>query len=183
MTRENELGRHRRAGESVEAPFEKILEDVVKAAAMPEHDWLALSQFPLSPLAIPVSEGREYRVTQAGVDAAYQLTDQVWKEREDYRQTIERTAFDSLSFRAIGQAIQAALTHLLKEAGDVDGDTELDSAFYQGLAADFRNILDRLAEEVCTDCDRHIPCTLFHEDQLVPAFRVGPVQFLPGRIG
>ena len=29
------------------------------------------------------------------------------------------------------------------------------------------------------DVDRHIPCTLFHEDQLVPAFSVGPVEFLP----
>ena len=179
MTRESGSGGQQRAGESVQALFETILEEVVKAAAMSEHDWLALRQFPLSPLAIPVSAGREYRVTQVGVDAVYQLTDQVWKEREDYRQTIERTAFDSLSFRAIGQAIQAALTRLLKEAGDADVDTELDSAFYQGLAADFRNILDGLAEEVCTDVDRHIPCTLFHEDQLVPAFRVGPVQFLP----
>ena len=66
---------------------------------MPEHDWQALNQFPLPPLAIPVSAGREYRATQAGVDAAHQLTAQVWKEREDYRQTIEREAFDRLSFQ------------------------------------------------------------------------------------
>ena len=179
MTHENGLGGHRRAGESVQTLLETILEDVVQAAAMPERDWRAMSQFPLPPLAIPVSAGREYRATQAGVDAAHQLTDQVWKEREDYRQTTEREAFERLSFSAIGQAIRAAHTRLLKEAGDADGSVEFESAFYQELAADFRNILDRLAEEVCTDVDRHIPCTLFHEDQLVPAFSVGPVEFLP----
>ena len=179
MTRGSGLGGHRRAGESVQTLLETILEDVVKAAAMPEHDWRALSRFPLPPLAIPVSAGREYRATQAGVDAAHQLTDQVWKDRGDYRQTIEREAFNRLSFSAIGQAIQAARARLLEETGDAEGSVELDSAFYQELATDFRNILDRLAEEVRTDVDRHIPCTLFHEDQLVPVFSVGPVEFLP----
>ena len=179
MTRENRLGGHRRAGESVQALLGTILEDIVKAAAMPEHDWQALSQFPLPPLAIPVSVGREYRVTQAGVDAAHQLTDQVWKKREDYRQTIEREAFDRLSFSAIGQAIRATHPRLLKEAGDADGSVEHDSTFYQELAAEFEKILGRLAEEIRIDVDRHIPCTLFHEDQLVPAFSVGPIEFLP----
>ena len=50
---------------------------------------------------------------------------------------------------------------------------------YQELAADYRNILGRLAKEVRTDVDQHIPCMLFHENQLVPAFSVGPVEFLP----
>ena len=100
---------------------------------MPEHDWQALSQFPLPPLAIPISADRQYRATQAGVDAAHQLTDQIWKEREDYRQTIEREAFDRLSFSAIGQAIRAAHSRLLEEDGDADGSVEHESVFYQEL--------------------------------------------------
>ena len=179
MTDESGLGGQREAGESDQALLETILEDVVRAASMPEHDWQALSQFPLPPLAIPISADRQYRATQAGVDAAHQLTDQIWKEREDYRQTIEREAFDRLSFSAIGQAIRAAHSRLLEEDGDADGSVEHESVFYQELTADFRNILNRLAEEVRVDVDRHIPCTLFHENQLVPAFAVGPVEFLP----
>ena len=179
MTDESGYGGQREAGEADQALLETILEDVVRAPSMPEHDWQALSQFPLPPLAIPISADRHYRATQFGVDAARQLTDQIWKEREDYRQTIERESFDRLSFSAIGQAIRAAHTRLLKEPGDADGSVELESAFYRELAADFRNILDGLAEEVRTDVDRHIPCTLFHEGQLVPAFSVGPVEFLP----
>ena len=179
MTDDSGLGGQREAGESDQALLETILEDVVRAASMPEHDWQALSQFPLPPLAIPISADRQYRATQAGVDAAHQLTDHIWKEREDYRQTIEREAFDRLSFSAIGQAIRAAHTRVLEEDGDADGSVEHESVFYQELTADFRNILDRLAEEVRVDVDRHIPCTLFHENQLVPAFPVGPVEFMP----
>ena len=143
---------------------------------MAEDDWWALSQFPLVPLAIPASVGREYRVTQAGVNAAYKLTDRV---RGDYSQTIGRKAFDGLSFRAIGQSIQAGCARLLEEAGDGDGNGELDQTFYRQLAADFRDILGMLAEGVRVDVDQHIPCTLFHEDQGVPGFPVGPVEFLP----
>lgn len=169
MTRESKPDRHRRAEESSEELLETIVEDVVKAAAMPENDWWALNQFPLLPLAIPVSADRMYRATQAGADAVHKLIDRVWEEREDYRQTIERVEFDRLSFNAIGRAIQA----------QAEGSDELVPAFYQELAANFRKIQDRLAEEVRTDVDQHIPCMLFHEDQLVPAFSVGPVEFLP----
>ena len=164
---------------SSEKLLETIVEDVIKAVAMSDDDWWALSRFPLTPLAILISAGREYHVTQAGVDAAYKLTDQVWEQRQDYRQTIERDAFNRMSFRAIGQAIKAAPARLPEEAEDADGTGEIDSAFYQELAADFKDILDRLAEEARLDVDQHIPCMLFHEDQLVPAFSVGPVEFLP----
>lgn len=34
-------------------------------------------------------------------------------------------------------------------------------------------------ESECHDLDRHIPCHLFHQNQAVPAFGVGPVKFLP----
>ena len=180
MTRKCECDRHRRAGETTETLLEVIVEDVVKAAAMPENDWWALNKFPLEPLlAIPDSAGGMCPVTHAGVEAAHKLTDRVWNEREDYRQTIEREAFNCLSFSAIGQALRAALARVLKESGNADGSSELDSGFYHELAADFRNTLDRLTDEIRTDVDRHIPCTLFHEDQLVPAFSVGPVEFLP----
>ena len=146
---------------------------------MAEDDWWALSQFPLAPLAIPASVGKEYRVTQAGVNAAHRLTDKVWDERADHRRTIDRKAFDGLSFRAIGQALQASVARILEEADDADGDDELDRTFYRQVAAEFRDILDKLAEEVCVDVDQHIPCTLFHAGQSVPAFSVGPVEFLP----
>ena len=179
MTDDSGVGGQRRDGESDQALIETILEDVVRAASMPEHDWQALSPFPLPPLAIPVSADRQYRATQVGVDAAHQLTERVWKEREDYRQTIQREAFDHLSFKAIGQAIRAAHTRLLTVDEDADESVEHESVFYRELTADFRNILDRLAEEVRVDVDRHIPCTLFHENQQVPAFAIGPVEFLP----
>ena len=179
MTRKGRLDRDRRAEKPAEELLETIFEDVLEAATMPEKDWWALSEVPFQPLAIPVSTSGGYRATQAGVDAAHKLTDQIWKKREDYRQTIERKVFDHRSFSAIGQAIQAAFARLPEEAGDAEGSCELGSAFYQGLAADFRNILDRLAEEVRTDVDRHIPCTLFREDQRVPEFKVGPVEFRP----
>lgn len=179
MTDDSGAGGQRRDGESDQALIETILEDVVRAASMPEHDWQALSPFPLPPLAIPVSADRQYRATQVGVDAAHQLTERVWKEREDYRQTIQREAFDHLSFKAIGQAIRAAHTRLLTVDEDADESVEHESVFYRELTADFRNILDRLAEEVRVDVDRHIPCTLFHENQQVPAFAIGPVEFLP----
>ena len=160
--------------EADERLLETIFEDACKAAAMVEDDWWALSQFPLVPLTIPVSVGKEYRVTQAGVNAAHRLTGKVWDERGDHRQTIDRKAFDGLSFRAIGQALQAGFARILEEADHADGNGELDRTFYRQLAADFRDILDKLAEEVRLDVDQHIPCTLFHEDQSVPAFSVGP---------
>lgn len=179
MTRQSKFDRRKRTGQSDENLLETIIEDILKAATMPTDDWWVLSQFPLTPLAIPISADREYRTTQVGVDAAHKLTRQLWQEREDYRQTIERGSFDRLSFRAIGQAIQAARTRLLEDPPDAERNGELDPVFYQELAADFRDILDRLAEEARTDVDQHIPCMLFHEDQMVPAISVGPVDFLP----
>ena len=179
MTRESIFDRHGPAGEPDEKLLETIVGEVSKAVAMPVDDWLALNEFPLQPLAIPAPTGRMYPATQAAVDAAHTLTRRVWEEREDYRQTIERERFDHLSFCAIGQAVQAALARRHEEGGDAEGNDERDSASHQDLANDFRNILDKLAEEVRTDVDRHIPCTLFSEDQMVPAFTVGPVEFLP----
>jgi hypothetical protein len=85
--------------------LEAILEDVLKTATMSFDEWWALSRFPLVPLAIPIDSGRQYRVSQAGVDAAHQLTNQMWRKREDFRQTIARPEFDRLSFRAIGETI------------------------------------------------------------------------------
>ena len=114
MSRESRIGRHRQAGELDEKLLETIVEDVIKAARMAHDDWWALSQSPLVPLAIPISAGREYRVTQAGAEAAHKLTAKNWEEREECRQTISREAFDRLSFRAIGKAIQNAHARLLE---------------------------------------------------------------------
>ena len=179
MERESRGGRDMPDEEPDERLLETIFEDARKAATMAEDDWWALSQFPLVPLAIPVSFGTGYPVTQAGVNAAHRLTGKVWDERGDHRQAIDRKAFDGLSFRAIGQALQAGFARIHEEADDADGNGELDRTFYRQLAADFRDILDKLAEEVRLDVDQHIPCTLFHGDQNVPAFSVGPVEFLP----
>ena len=68
---------------------------------------------------------------------------------------------------------------MLEEPGDAERGSQLGPAFYQEMAADFEDILDRLAEEARADVDQHIPCMLFHEDQMDPAFSVGPVEFLP----
>ena len=47
------------------------------------------------------------------------------------------------------------------------------------MADDYKNNVNRLAAAVRPDLDRHIPCHLFHTDQGVPPFSVGPVDFLP----
>ena len=51
--------------------------------------------------------------------------------------------------------------------------------FYVLLVDDYRACLQQLASSARPDVDRHIPCHLFHQDQAVPAFTVGPVQFRP----
>lgn len=179
MTRQSKFNRQNRARDSDESLLETIINDVVNAADMPTEDWLALSQSPLQTLAIPVSEDKEYHATQVGVEAAYKLTSKVWEERKDYRQKLGRKSFDYLSFHAIGEAIYASSINLLKETGCSEERDEPNPTFYENLAGDFRKILDRLTEEERTNVDQHIPCMLFHEDQSVQAFSVGPVQFLP----
>src|SRR5208282_6657374 len=86
VARSNKLGGRK---SSLEKPSEKLLEtiveDVIQTATMPFNDWLALSPSWLVPLAIPVSPGRQYRVTQTGVVAAHELTQQTWRAREDFR--------------------------------------------------------------------------------------------------
>lgn len=163
--------------ETTEQLLDTILKDILRAAAMPHDDWWTLSPFPGAPLAIPVDVGREYRVTQAGVDAAHQLTDQTWRKREDFRQTIGRPEFNKLSFRAIGESILNSRSHLASDKTSESGST-MDGVL-AAMAADYVRNLDRLANAARPDVDRHIPCQLFHSDQCVPAFSVGPVEFLP----
>jgi hypothetical protein len=151
MARENKFGS---SGGTKETPagklMETIIEDVIKAKAMPFAQWQALSANPLVPLAISVSQGGQYPVTQVGVDAAHMLAQQSWKSLEALRQTIDREAFMKLSFQAIGDTLR-----------------------------DCQSRLQQLAASASPDVDRHIPCHLFHSDQAVPAFAVGPVRFLP----
>ena len=158
--------------------MEVILEDVLKAGAMSFDEWWALSRFPLVPLAIPVSTDRQYRVTQAGVNAAHQLTEQTWRAREDFRQTIARPEFNKISFRAIGETIVNCRSHIPSDAAGKD-DTSVNETFFAAMAEDYKNNLERLANSARPDVDRHIPCHLFHADQGVPPFSVGPVDFLP----
>lgn len=103
MSRSNRLGgRSNVKGLLAGRLMETIVEDVIKAKAMPFAEWHALSPNPPVPLAIPVSWGWQYQETQAGVDAAHTLTRQTWKSREDLRQTIDRDAFAKLSFQGHG---------------------------------------------------------------------------------
>jgi hypothetical protein len=178
MTRSNKLSGRRSPGKPAKELLETIVEDVIRTATMPFNDWWALSRFPLVPLAIPVSQGRQYRVTQTGIDAAHELSQQTWLAREDFRQTITPEEFKRLSFTAIGETVLNSPVHLPKEIEDRNG-TFVDDAFYLALAADYVDNLGRLADHARPDVDRHIPCHLFHTDQRVPAFSVGPVEFRP----
>ena len=179
MIRKRKFDRQTQAGEPVRKLLETIVENIAKAAKMPHDDWWALSQSPLVPLAIPISDGSEYRTTQTGVETAHKLTGQIWEQREDIRQRISGQAFKRISFLAIGRSIQSAVARLPEEAADSEASDEIESVFYDDLAADFRKSLDGLVEKAGRDVDQHIPCELFHADQLVSAFSVGPVEFRP----
>jgi hypothetical protein len=167
LARTNKLSGNQTAQEPATKLLETVIEDVINAAAMSSKDWLALSQFPLTPLAIPVGPGREYRVTQAGVDAAHKLTERTWRAREDFRQTISRAEFDKLSFAAIGETILNCRAHLPSDAKDQEAASP-GEAFYAALAADYAGNLDRLADRARPDVDSHIPCR--GDQLLVEAF-------------
>lgn len=176
MVRSSKLNNQRAKEEPIEQLLEIILEDVIKAGAMPFDHWLGLSRHPLVPLAIPVDVGRQYRVTQVGVDAAHKLTRQEWRKRKTFRQTIANSEFDKLSFRAIGETILGCRSHL---PNDGNKDQQLEESFFAAMAVDYTRNLERLADAIRPTVDRHIPCHLFHTDQGVPPFSVGPVEFLP----
>ena len=164
--------------DSAESLIETIVDDVLKTAAMPFEDWLSQNRFPMIPMTIPADAGRAYNVTQAGVDAAHRLTAQTWNERSEFRQTIERSAFDRISFRAIGEALTSSPSHLPPDA-QTRGQDPLPEGFFTAVVADYRKNLDRLAATILQTTDRHIPCNLFDTDQGVQPFAVGPVTFLP----
>lgn len=160
--------------------METIIEDVIKVKQMPLAEWRALSSNPLVPLAIPVSQGGQYPVTQLGVEAAHALTLQSWKLLEELRQSIHPDAFTRLSFQAIGDTLRDCPSRLPEVAGEQKKQSiELHDDFYDVLVDDYHACLQKLAISARHDVDRHIPCYLFHLDQAVPAFAVGPVQFRP----
>ena len=175
--RRSELNKEKLPYESAESLLELILEDVLATAAMPFDEWWGLTKDPFVPLAIAVEPGRQYKVTQVGVDAAHKLAGQIWRARADLRQTISRPEFDKVAFYAIGETILNSRAHLPEDARQ--GDDQVGPAFYTAVAADFAIRLDRLANAARPDVDRHISCHLFHGDQGVPAFAVGPVHSLP----
>ncbi len=176
LTRSSKLTNQTSKEKSIPNLLEIVLEDVLKAAQMPFDEWRALSDLPWVPLAIPVEPGHQYRVTQAGVDAAHKITDQKWRAQEEFRQTIAREEFTKLSFRAIGEAIQNCKSHVPQDAIDSNF---LDQAFLTAMALDYEQSLNRLAGNARPDVDRHIPCHLFHADQGVQPFSIGPVEFRP----
>lgn len=155
---------------------EIILTDVLETSAMPFRDWLAQNPNPLIPQVIRGMSGYEYRVTQKGVDAVHRLTDQEWRARGAIRQTIARDAFNKISFQALGDAILDRRSHIAADAADGDVANE---AFFAAMLADYRHKLEDYANAVRRTTDRHIPCNLFHPNQDVSAFAVGPVEFLP----
>lgn len=96
------------------------------------------------------------------------------------RQTIDREAFIKLSFQAIGDTLRDCQSRLPEVPdGQNEQDVVLGDDFYAVLVDDYQARLQQLAASASPDVDRHIPCHLFHSDQAVPAFAVGPVRFLP----
>jgi hypothetical protein len=132
----------------------------------------------LNPLAIPVESAHFYQVTQVGVNAAHELADKTWTTRKDLQQTMSRKTFTQLSFKATGAAIAAAKRHLPAE-GEVGDEDQQTARFYSALATEYAESLEKLISRAKQDVDRHIPCHLFHDNQGVPAFKVGPVAFQP----
>ena len=178
MTRSNKLDKPKAPKETAGQLMRAILEDVLATATVPFEDWYTMSQVPWVPLAIPIaSSGRQFRVTQVGVDTAHRLAEQVWRDRADLRQTMDRAEFDKLAFRSIGEAILNSRSRLPPvEAGRED--VQVDDAFFDNVATDYLGNLDRLTTAARPILDRHVPCHLFRADQAVPSFRVGPVGFL-----
>jgi hypothetical protein len=85
-----------------------------------------------------------------------------------------------LSFQAIGDTLRDCQSRLpTVPDGQNEHDVLLGDDFYAVLADDYQARLQQLAASASPDVDRHIPCHLFHSDQAVPAFAVGPVRFLP----
>ncbi|TIX41473.1 MAG: hypothetical protein E5V40_10185, partial [Mesorhizobium sp.] len=169
---------HDKKNKTSDVPTEDLLativEDVFATATMSYDEWQALSDSPFVPLAIPVSPDRQFRATRRGIDAAHTLTSQIWLARAGYRQTFKRAEFDKRSFKAIGETILNSPRHV-----DEGAVAEVDDHFYQLLAADYESSLQRLTSDALIDVDRHIPCHLFHSNQKVPVFAVGPVDFRP----
>ncbi|MGK6323733.1 hypothetical protein ACMGDM_11700 [Sphingomonas sp. DT-51] len=160
----------------IEELFDIILDDVIKAGAMPWEEWHALWEHPFTPMAIPTSDGRQYQFTQNGANAAHTLTSQVWAARQDYRAAFIRKVFERESFKAIGEAVSLCKSHL---PDDESGASEPTPEFIKAVVRDYEQSLDDLAAKVKRTLRRHIPCHLFHRDQKVPAFKVGPINFRP----
>lgn len=180
MSRSNKFeNRKNLTAKPVEELLEIISTDMIQTAKMSFDDWQELNPNPFTPLAIPVSPGHHFPVTQNGVNAAHELTEQTWQEREDFRQTVTRNEFDKLSFTAIGQTILNSSKNLPENVENDDSTREVDDAFFIALATDYTENLNQLIDQARHDIDRHIQCHLFHDDQKVPAFSVGPVDFRP----
>jgi len=179
VARENKLNDRKETSQKpISELLETIVEDVVDTASMLDKDWLALSEGPFTQLAIPVGSDRHYRATRKGIDAAWEIAQQVWGAHEEFRQSLSHEEFDRLSFKAIGEMLKDLRTHFSKDA---QGDTTacVDPPLFSALEDDYNKKLVRLVEAAHVDLDQHIPCHLFHTDQRVPVFSIGPVTFRP----
>jgi hypothetical protein len=177
VTRSNKIRANKTDNEPPAKILTIILEDVVSAATLSFEEWSALSANPFVPLTIPVDSQHQYRVTQTGVDAAHRLTEQSWNRDINFRQTIARIEFERLAFRAIGETIRDCRANLPDDLAEFD--EAANEAFFSAMADDYAANLKRLADAARPTVDRHIPCQLFHSDQTVSAFSIGPVEFLP----
>ena len=93
---------------------------------------------------------------------------------------ISLDAFTQLSFQAIGDTLRDCKSHLPEVVGDQEPqNAALGDDFYSLLVDDYLASLQQLSSSSLVDVNRHIPCHLFHLEQAVPAFVVGPVQFRP----
>lgn len=173
MSRSRKINKNK---DKIEVPavLQVILEDVVETSSMPFDEWFSLSPFPAPQLAIPVSNNREYRVTQRGVDAAHKLTEDSWCQNKEFSQTVNREKFNRLSFQAIGDTLLNSPSHLSES---MEG--EVPDSVFDAMALDYSAYLKDLVNASLFDAIRHIPCHLFHSDQKVPEFKIGPVHFFP----
>ncbi len=175
MSRTSTIGARRPAKVPIEKYIETIVADVFETFAMPSEEWRSLWKSPLVPMAITTVDHRELRCTQVAIDAAHELTELVWKDRAEVRQSISREAFKKISFNAIGEAIVASPSNV--PPGTADG--PVDDEFFSAVSRDYLDWVDRLAGKKLETTSRHIPCHLFQFESEVPAFNVGPVMFRP----
>lgn len=159
--------------------FEAVLTDVIDVGSLSYSEWMArFPSRPFPPPTIKTMDGREYRVTQPGIEAAHQITDRLFEEKPAYIHQVSEGELEKMSFRAIGSALAGAKDFIPEITDEASFDH---AAFYAALESKHRSGIDEQVEEAIVDLDRHIPCELFDPDSAVQTFSIGPVTFRPRR--